>query len=92
MEDFSEAVKHDKVLNLDIISTIVELIRQRLPNKVFISKVAAHTGIIGNEIADQLSKKARLAIISEEERNAANRKAGIESLRRFLTWRSKGNR
>ena len=91
MEDFSEAVKHDKVLNLDIISTIVELIRQRLPNKVFISKVAAHTGIIGNEIADQLSKKARLAIISEEERNAAFRKAGIDSLRRFLTWSSKGN-
>ena len=91
MEDFSEAVKYDKVLNLDIISDIVNIIRQRLPNKVFISKVAAHTGIIGNEIADQLSKKARLSIINEEERNLANRKAGTESLKKFLTWRRKRN-
>ena len=37
MEDFAEAVNYDKVLNLDIISDIVNIIRQRLPNKVFIS-------------------------------------------------------
>ena len=91
MEEFTDAVNWDKVLNLDIIKDIVELIRQRLPNKVFISKVAAHTGIIGNEIADQLSKKARAAIITDAEKNAANRKAAVNSLRKFLTWRHNRN-
>ena len=87
LEEFTEAIPFDKVLNLDIISDIVELIRQKLPNKVFISKVAGHRGIIGNEIADKLSKQARLAIITEEARNLENRRTAVMSLQRFLWFR-----
>ena len=83
-----EAVNYDKVLNLDIISTIVEGIRHHQPHKVFISKVAGHSGIIGNEIADQLSKRARLAIIDEEKRNALNRASAVKSLEKFF-WSRK---
>ena len=83
-----EAVNYDKVLNLDIISTIVEAIRQHQPHRVFISKVAGHAGIIGNEIADQLSKRARLAIIDEEKRNALNLATAVKSLEKFF-WSRK---
>ena len=58
----------------------MDAISQHLPHKVFISKVAGHVGIIGNEIADQLSKQARLAIIDEEKRNEINRKTALRSL------------
>ena len=67
--------------NLDLIDEIVEAVLQ--PGvKVFISKVAAHTGVPWNERADTLAKQAVDEVWAKQEIDKINRRNAAISLSR----------
>lgn len=68
--------------NLDLIDEIVDAVFQQGGVKVFISKVAAHTGVPGNERADTLAKRAVDEVWAKQEINKINRRNAAISLSR----------
>ena len=69
-----DQINRRNTLNLDLIDDIVSLILNPDTPSVFISKVAAHTGIAGNERADQLAKTAVEEVWARQDLNTINRR------------------
>ena len=71
---YMDQLNRRNTLNLDLIDEIVERILNPNTPSVFTSKVAAHTGIAGNERADQLAKIAVDEVWARQDLNIINRR------------------
>ena len=77
---YTDQINRRNILNLDLIDEIVRRILDQNTTSVFISKVAAHTGIAGNERADQLAKIAVEEVWARQDLNIINRRTAYFSI------------